>query len=110
MQICKLRTQKTSEESHNAACGTACKEFLPHIIHIGRNVLEEDAITGTKIIEAGLPVGSTEEPKTRAFSVTSLEPQAFAALARKGFPLHATEAVLFCSIEHLGQPVRAYVT
>ena len=98
-----------SEELHHAACGAACEKFLPHVVHVGSNVLEEDLIACTEIIEAWLAIGCLEETQARAFAVTCLEPLALAALAGKGFLLEAAEAVLLRPVKHLRQTVRADV-
>ena len=68
-------------------------------------MLEEDAVAGTKVIEAWLAVGCLEEPQTRAFAVTSLEPLALAALTRKRLFLQAAETILFGAVKHLWKAV-----
>ena len=60
-------------------------------------MLEEDAVAGTKVIEAWLAVGCLEEPQTRAFAVTSLEPLTLATLTWKSLFLQSAEAILFCA-------------
>ena len=107
---CKLRTKKTSEELHHATCRAACEEFLTHIIHVWSHMLEENAIACTEIIESWFSVGCMEEAKARTFSVTGLEPLAFAALARESLSLEAAEMILLGTVEHLGQTVLAYIT
>lgn len=73
-------------------------------------MLEENAVTGAEIIESRFAVGCMEETQAGTFSVTGLEPLALATLAGKGFLLHTTEAVLLCSVKHLRQTIRTYVT
>lgn len=103
-------SRRLGKELHHSVCRSSCEEFLTHVVHVGGDVLEEDLIAGTKVIETWLSVGCPLETQARAFAVTGFEPQALAALAGKGFLLHSAEAVLLRSVKHLRQPVRAYVT
>ena len=73
-------------------------------------MLEENFITGTKVVEPRLAVGSMEEAQTGTFAMTRLVPGALSALAGKRLLLQSAEAVLLRAIEHLRQAVRAYVT
>ena len=72
-------------------------------------MLEEDAVAGTEVVESGLAVGCMKEAQAWTFSMTGLEPQAFAALTWQSLFLKPAEMVLLGAIEHLRQAILAYV-
>ena len=72
-------------------------------------MLEKNAIACTEVVQSRFSVGSFQETQTRTFTMTSLQPEALAALTGKGFLLESAEAILLGAIKHLRQAVCAYV-
>ena len=102
--------KKISKFFHYGTCRPSGKEFLHHVVHIRGYMLEENAVTGTEIIESWFAIGCLEETQTRTFAVTGLKPLTLTTLARKCFLLQAAETILLGAVKHLWKTVCANVS
>jgi len=86
---------------HNVGGGTVFAVFAGHEIHVRGGIVEEGAIAGAEIVQAGLSGGGLRKTVLRTFAMTGKKEGAFLALGRKRRGFHSRKFPLFFAIDQI---------